>query len=110
MRVMSIFFAFLLVMGISLGGSALVGSIPATAQDDPQGEIPGGEMVDEATDAAGGAASDAVDSAADAVKGEIPGGEMTDEATDDAGAETDAPDESTEGEMPGGDMPDDAAK
>ena len=48
MRVMSIFFAFLLVMGISLGGSALVGSIPAMAQDDPQGEIPGGEMADEA--------------------------------------------------------------
>ena len=71
MRVMSIFFALLLVMGISLGGSALVGSIPAMAQDDPQGEIPGGEMADEATDAAAGdaadAASDAVDDAADAV-------------------------------------------
>ena len=106
MRVMSIFFAFLLVMGISLGGSALVGGIPAMAQDDPQGEMPGGEMTDEATDGSG-AATGAAD---EATPGEMPGGEMTDEATDGSGAETDAPDESTEGEMPGGEMPDDAAK
>ena len=76
MRVMSIFFAFLLVMGISLGGSAFVGSIPAMAQDDPQGEMPGGEMTDEATDGSG-AETDAPD---ESTEGELPGGEMTDEA------------------------------
>ena len=76
MRVMSIFFAFLLVMGISLSGSALVGSIPAIAQDDPQGEMPGGEMTDEATDGSG-AETDAPD---ESTEGEMPGGDMPDDA------------------------------
>jgi len=106
MRVTSLLFALLLVMGISFGGSALVGSIPAMAQDDPQGEIPGGEIADEATDDAG-AATDAVDKA---TQGEIPGGEMVDEATDGSGAATDAADEATQGQVPGDEKTDEAAQ
>lgn len=106
MRVFSLLFALLLVMGISFGGSALVGSIPATAQDDPQGEAPGGEIPDEATDGSG-ADTGAAD---EATPGEMPGGEMTDEATDGSGAATDAADEATEGQLPGDEKTDEAAK
>lgn len=106
MRVYALLFALLLVMGVSFGGNALIGSVSAIAQDDPQGEAPGGEMDDEATDPAG-ADTGTPD---DATPGEMPGGQMTDEATDGSGAATDAADEATQGQVPGDEKTDDAAQ
>ncbi|MEM7009162.1 MAG: hypothetical protein AAF462_08520 [Thermodesulfobacteriota bacterium] len=84
MRVVTFIFALMLVMGLSFGGSSLVGTQSAIAEShedaaDPAGEIPGGEMADDATDAAEGAMEDAKDAGKDAM-GEMPGGEMEDDA------------------------------
>lgn len=124
MRVVTFVFALMLVMGLSFGGSTLVSTQSAIAEHhedaaDPAGEIPGGEMKDDAEGNMKGAADDAGD-AKDAM-GEIPGGEMADDAAgnmkgaaDDAidGAADSAADKAKDamGEMPGGEMKDDAAK
>ena len=84
MRVVTFVFALMLVMGLSFGGSILVGTQSAIAENheaaaDPAGEIPGGEMADDAEDAAKGAMEDAEGAAKDAM-GEAPGGEMEDDA------------------------------
>lgn len=84
MRVVTFIFALMLVMGLSFGGSSLIGTHSAIAEHheaaaDPEGEIPGGEMADDATDAAKGAMDDAKEAGKDAM-GEIPGGEMEDDA------------------------------
>ena len=77
MRVIAVLFALLLVTGLSFGGNSFFGSTPTLAQDEPAGEMPGGDMPDEATDGSG-AATDAAD---EATEGELPGDEMQDDAT-----------------------------
>ncbi len=84
MRVVTFVFALMLVMGLSFGGSTLVSTQSAIAEHheaaaDPAGEIPGGEMADDAEDAAKGAMEDAEAAGKDAM-GEMPGGEMEDDA------------------------------
>ena len=66
-------------MGLSFGGSTLVGTQPAFADKQEAGEMPGGEMADDAEAAAEGAEA-AADAASDAAEGEMPGGEMEDDA------------------------------
>ncbi|GEM_PF-1558739 len=106
MRVIAVLFALLLVTGLSFGGNSFFGSVTSLAQDAPEGEMPGGEMTDEATDGSGADTG----TADEATPGEMPGGEMTDEATDGSGAATDAADKATEGELPGGEMTDEATQ
>ena len=77
MRVITLLFAMLLVTGLSFGGNSFFGSASSIAQDEPAGEMPGGEETDEATDGSG-AATDAAD---EATPGELPGDEMQDDAT-----------------------------
>ncbi len=83
MRVVTFIFALMLVMGLSFGGASLVGTHAAFADDKVEGEMPGGEMADDAAGNAQEAAEDAAGDAADAAKdamGETPGGEMPDDA------------------------------
>ena len=85
MRVVTFIFALMLVMGLSFGGASFVGTQATFADDKAEGEMPGGEMADDAAgnaqDAAEGAADDAADAAKDAM-GETPGGEMPDDAAE----------------------------
>lgn len=106
MRVIALLFAMLLVTGLSFGGNSFFGSASSIAQDEPAGEMPGGEETDEATDGSG-AATDAADKA---TMGETPGAENVDEATDGSGAATDAADKATEGELPGDEESDGATQ
>lgn len=115
MRVVTFIFALMLVMGLSFGGTTFVGTHAAFADDKVEGEMPGGEMADDA-EGNTGAADDAGDDAKDAM-GEIPGGEMADDAAGNMkgaaeGAVDDAADAAKDamGEMPGGEMKDDAAE
>ncbi len=83
MRVLTFIFALMLVVGLSFGGTTFVGTHTAFADDKVEGEMPGGEMEDDAAGNMKGAADDAVDAAADEAKdamGEMPGGEMEDDA------------------------------
>ncbi|MEQ9618033.1 MAG: hypothetical protein RIG61_02540 [Deltaproteobacteria bacterium] len=79
MRVFSILFALMLVMGLSFGGSTFIGSqsaIAETHEEGDAGEMPGGDMDDEAAgdeDAADADTGEAEDSAV------MPGGEGVDE-------------------------------
>jgi len=81
MRVVTFIFALMLVMGLSFGGASLVGTQSAFADNQeeaaPEGEMPGGEMTD---DAAGNMEDADAPAAEDTAEGEIPGGEMTDDA------------------------------
>ena len=84
MRVVTFIFALMLVMGLSFGGSILVDTQSAIAEHhedaaDPKGEMPGGEMADDAENPAKGAMDDAKEAGKDAM-GEMPGGEMEDDA------------------------------
>lgn len=107
MRVVSILFALMLVMGISVMGNSFISSGSAIAEEEAtEGELPGGEMTDEATDGSGAE----MDDADTPTEGELPGGEMTDDAEHDTDATMGGTDESAEGELPGGEMEDDATK
>jgi len=107
MRVVSILFALMLVMGISFMGNTFISSGSAIAEEEAtEGELPGDDMTDEATDDSGAE----MDDADKAAEGELPGGEMTDDAEHDTDDTMGGTDESAEGEVPGGDMQDDATK
>lgn len=107
MRVVSILFALMLVMGISFMGNTFISSGSAIAEEEAtEGELPGSDMTDEATDDSGAE----MDDADKAAEGELPGGEMTDDAEHDTDDTMGGTDESAEDELPGGDMQDDATK
>jgi hypothetical protein len=107
MRLVSILFALMLVMGVSFMGNTFISSGSAIAEEEAtEAQKAGDEMTNEATDDSGAE----MDDADEATEGELPGDEMSDEAEDDTDATMGGTDESAEGEMPGGDMQDDATK
>jgi len=77
MRVVTFIFALMLVMGLSFGGASFVGTQSSFADDQVEGEMPGGEM----EDAAEGNMEEAdAPAAEDTAEGEMPGGDMEDDA------------------------------
>ncbi len=74
MRVLTFIFALMLVMGLSFGGSSLIGSQSVMAEE--AAEEAGGEMADDAAGDEKGAEATTEETA----EGEMPGGEMEDEA------------------------------
>lgn len=81
MRVLTFVFALMLVMGLSFGGASVVGTQSAIAEHHetaPEGEIPGGEMENEADGNTEGAEVPEAETTEE--EGEIPGGDMKDDA------------------------------
>lgn len=119
MRLGTFLFAAMLAMGISFGGASLISSQTAFAEshdteDAAEGEIPGGEMTDDAEGAMDSAqdamdkAEDTKDMVEDATEGELPGAEMENEAEGNEEAAEVEDVETPEGEMPGTEMENEA--